>query len=50
MKMVELPAAPAADTAIRVIERIIRPFEFKEIYLFYYFIDAGELCYSNVMH
>ena len=25
----------------------IRPFDLKEIYLFYYFIDAGEFSYSN---
>ena len=29
---------------------IMRPFEFEEIYLFYYLIDAGEFSYSNDMH
>ena len=29
---------------------IIRPFELKEIYLFYHLIDAGKFSYSNDMH
>ena len=29
---------------------IVRPFDLKDIYLFYYLIDAGEFSYSNDMH
>ena len=36
----------ASDT----LKGIIRSFELKEIYLFYYLIDAGEFSYSNDMH
>ena len=36
--------------SIRLLKGIIRPFELKEIYLFYYFIDAGEFSYANDMH
>ena len=32
------------------IKGIIRPFELKEIYVFYYLIDAAELSDSNDMH
>ena len=31
-------------------KRIIRPFQLKEIYLFYYLLDAGEFPYSNDTH
>ena len=33
-----------------VLKGIIRPSEFKGIYLFYYLIDAAEFSYSNDMH
>ena len=32
------------------VKGIIRHFELKEIYFFYYLIDAGEFSYSNDMH
>ena len=32
------------------VKGIIRPFDLKEIYLFYYLIDAGEFSYSDDMH
>ena len=33
-----------------IIKGIIWPFKLKEIYHFYYFIDAGEFFYSNDTH
>ena len=43
-------APSLAEGASYLLKWIIRPFELKEIYLFYYLIDAGEFSYSNDMH